>query len=98
MNDTEFRQQLAKLKTQLAINDAKLMANPKPYLEDMGRRCSEVLKVLEEVEYALSSDYIFDVWNNNVNKQMIERPGDIQGEAYIRCTKALEVLDTYKKS
>tara|TARA_B100001989_G_C24224225_1_gene309391 strand:- start:103 stop:399 length:297 start_codon:yes stop_codon:yes gene_type:complete len=96
MSEREFRERLAKLRTLIAINDAKIMANPKPYLEDMSRRCGELLDVLEKVEYALSPDFIFDVWNECANKEAIQRPQDINGEALIRCNKALDVLREYK--
>lgn len=72
------------------------MANPKPYLEDMAARCHELIKVLEDVEYALSPDAVFDYWDVNANKQQIPKPGDIQGEAFIRCNKAIEVLREYR--
>ncbi len=98
MSDSEFRQKLSKLQAMLAIKDAQLMANPKPYLEDMAKRCDELLKVLDEVDHALSPDYIFEVWDNHVDKQKVSRPSDIQGEALLRCNKALEVLRNYRDS
>lgn len=98
MSDTEFRQRLARLQALIAIKDAQLMANPKPYLEDMGKRCHELLTVLDEVERALSPDCVYDFWDENADKAAIPRPTDIQGEAYIRCNKALDVLRKYRNS
>lgn len=98
MSDTEFRQRLARLQALIAIKDAQLMANPKPHLEDMAKRCHELLTVLDEVEIALSPDCVFDFWDENADKAAIPRPTDIQSEAYIRCNKALDVLRKYRNS
>ena len=92
MSEKEFREKLARLTALVAIHDAQVMANPKPYLEEMSKQCGKLLKVLEEVEYALSPDFIYDFWENQCDKGAIQRPQDIQGEALIRCNKALEVL------
>lgn len=96
MKDQEFRQKLARLQALIAIKDAQLMANPKPYLEDMAQRCHELLRVLEDVEYALSPDAVFDFWDANADKKAIPRPIGINGEALIRCNKALAVLHKYR--
>ncbi|TNF08542.1 MAG: hypothetical protein EP323_01280 [Gammaproteobacteria bacterium] len=97
-DDTEFRKKLARLRALIAIKDAQLMANPKPYLEDMAKRCHELLKVLEEVDHALSPDYVFQVWDEQFDKNHVPRPQDIQGEALFRCNKALDVLRKYRSS
>lgn len=96
MSAEEFRQKLAEMTAKIAIMDAQLMANPKPYLVAMENYCIDLLETLEKVEYALSPDCVFDFWDENCNKKIIQRPNDIQGEAYIRCTKALEVLQEYR--
>ena len=96
MNDTEFRQKLAKLQAKLAIHDAQVMANPKPYLEMMYRECMRIIKVLDEVEYALSGAAVYDFWEEHVDKKAIPQPANIQGEALIRCNKALDILRSYK--
>lgn len=98
MSDIEFRQRLAKLQSMLAIRDAQLMSNPKPFLEDMAERCRDLLKVLEDVEYALSPDSVFDYWDANADKTVLKDPGSIQGEAYIRCNKALAVIRNYRNA
>ena len=92
LNDTEFRMKLAELRTKMIIGDLEVKANPKKYLQEMSAYCNKLLKVLDEVEYALSPDIVFDVANN-----YDMRPMDIQGEAYIRCNKALEILSKYKR-
>lgn len=97
MSDTEFRQRLAKMQALLAINDAKLMANPKPCLEEMAKRCNRLLRVLDEVDRALSPDCVFDFWGNHADEYHMSQPSDVNGEALIRCNKALEVLRKYRK-
>jgi hypothetical protein len=95
MGKKEFMKTFARLQAVLAINDARLMSNPKPYLENMAKQCNELLAVLHEVEYALSPDCAFDFWDAHADKKAIPRPTDLQGEALIRCNKALEVLRKY---
>ena len=95
MADTEFRQRLAALQTRLAINKARVLSNPEPYLNDMSRRCNELLKVLEDVDYALSPDSVCD-WAMSREPPM--RPMDVQGEAHIRCQAALKVLREYRST
>ena len=62
----------------------------------MAKKCNELLQLLEEVEYALSPDSVFDFWDSGVDKTAIPRPSDLQGEALIRCNKALDLLHKYK--
>lgn len=96
MTEKAFREKLARLHTLIAIKDAQLMANPKPYLEDMSRRCVELLNVLEQVEYALSPELVYDTWENGF-KNVIPNPIDIQGEALLRCNAALDIIKDYKR-
>lgn len=92
MSERQFRQDLSRLQALAAIKDAQVMANPQKYLDHMQRHCHELLRVLELVEYALSPDFIFDVWEESD----FPEPTDIQGEALIRCNKALEIITQYK--
>jgi hypothetical protein len=87
---------LARIQTMIAINDARVMSNPKPYLESMLKRCHELMKTLEDVEHALSPDTVFAFWDEHADKKAIPRPIDIQGEALIRCNKALDVLRKHR--
>jgi len=99
MTNLERRQlaeKIAKLQTNIAIKNAQIMANPEPYIIKMQKLCSELFEVLDQVEYALSPDYVFDFWDEQVDKNMIPEPGCLQGEAIIRCNKALEVISTWK--
>lgn len=96
MSEKETREQLAKLRALVAIKDAQVMANPKLYLEDMARMCQELLDVLEAVDRALSPAVVFDYWEENADKDAISSPGDIQGEALIRCNKAREAIRQYR--
>jgi hypothetical protein len=89
--DVEFRQKLAKLQSLVAIKNAQVLANPIPYLEDMSERCVILLKLLEEVEYALSPHIVFDFAQENSMEPM-----DLQGEALIRCNKAKQLIRDYK--
>lgn len=96
MKDKEFRMMLADLTAKIAVKDAMVMANPKRYLEEMQDYCHSILKVLEDVDHALSPDVVFKFWDENCDKNQIPRPIDIQGEALIRCNAALKVLREYR--
>ena len=96
MKDQYFKEMLARLQALIIINDARVMTNPKFYLDEMYQRSVELLKVFDEIEYALSSNYVFDYWDCNFNKDIVPRPIDVQGEALIRCNKALEVIGEYR--
>lgn len=96
MKDKEFRMMLARLTAQVSINDAIVMSNPKKYLLEMREHCNSLLKVLDDVDRALSPDIVFDFWDENCDKKQIPRPIDIQGEALIRCNAALKVLREYR--
>lgn len=91
MADRELRELLAKLTAKLATNRALVLANPEPYLDQLTKHSGRLLRVLRDVEYALSPDMVFDVAN-----EMGIRPIDFQGEALIRCEKALAVLREYR--
>jgi hypothetical protein len=93
--EEEFRSQVASIAAKIAIKEAQIMANPLKYLESMNKRCNEVLKVLQDVEYALSPDLVFDIWSEGAFDNQI-KPIDIQGEAYLRCNAAKEVLRKYR--
>lgn len=94
MGEREFRMKLAKFRADLAIREAQLIANPLPALKEMESHCVELLRVLEDVKYALSPDLIFDVHEENSDR--LHSPNDIQGEALIRCNKALKILNNYQ--
>lgn len=96
MSGEKFQQQLARLRTLVAINDARVMSNPKHYLKKMDKRCNELLQVLEKVENALSPDLVFDHWEQNCDKNQIPRAIDFQGEALLRCNTALKILRDYR--
>jgi len=90
----EFHQKLAKLITINAIEEARIKSNTKHYLVDIDKKYIKLLKVLDDIEYALSSDSVFDYWSEN--KSEFSNPIDIQGEALIRCNKALKILGEYR--
>lgn len=92
MRDIEFRRLLSKLQAGVAINNAKIISNPIPYIEEMSKRCHEVLEVLDKVEEALSQVPVIEA----AAKMGIE-PRDLKGEALIRCNKASKVISQYKR-
>lgn len=94
--EIEFRQKLSQLQAAIITKEAQINSNPLPYLKEMESRCCELLEVFEDIERALSPDMIFDFWESSCNKKEIPRPMDIQGEAYIRCNKALEIIGEFK--
>lgn len=98
MSDIEFRQKLAELTARIAIMDAQVMANPKKYLEEMSAHANRLIKVLDDVEYALSPDMVYDFWELNCDHSAIPRPQDLNGEAMIRCNAAKDVLRRYRIS
>jgi hypothetical protein len=94
--DSDIRHRVAELKTKLAIQDARIMSNPRPYLNEMSKTIGELLRVIEEIDYALSPDAVFDVWSESADKRVFSGPADINGEALIRCNKALKVLREWR--
>ena len=92
----EGRNVLSRLVALVAIRDAQVIANPLPYLDQMAAKVTELQELLEAVEYALSPDCVFDFWDKNVDKNAIPRPIDFQGEALLRCDKALSLLQEYR--
>jgi hypothetical protein len=93
MSDREMREMLAQLIAKLAMHKAMVLADPEPWLDKLAKHSGELLAVLREVEYALSPDMVFDTAN-----EMGIRPVDFQGEALVRCNKALGVLRKYRMS
>ena len=91
MSDRDMRDLLAELTTKLAMHKALVLADPEPWLDKLTEHAGELLVVLREVEYALSSDCVFDKAN-----EMGIRPINFQGEALVRCNKALDVLRKYR--
>lgn len=91
MSERDFKTQLAELRIKLALSKAKVLSDPEPHINKLMGHCSELLKTMEEIEYALSPDIIFDVAMANVMN-----PCDIQGEALIRCNEALRIIRKYK--
>ncbi len=96
MNVEDLRRKRAELSQKLAKLDFELGNDPKQYLFAIEHAHIDLLETLEKVEYALSPDCIFDFWDENCDKKTIKDPGSIQGEAHIRCQKALEVLQEYR--
>lgn len=92
MSQEKFRQDLAKFHALVAISDARIMSDPLPHLNRMSEHCCELWEVLNKLEYALSPDFIFDYCQGTPLE-----PSNIQGEALIRCNKALEILKEYKR-
>ena len=83
---------MARLRTLMAIKDAQIRADPIPHLTMAYDELYRARKCFEEIEYALSPDCVFDVAiESNI------KPVDIQGEAYFRCTKALDVIREYTR-
>lgn len=95
MSDIEFRQKLARLQAMLAINKAKVLSNPEPFINDLIERCTKLLQVLDDIDYALSPDCAFD-WAMSHEPPI--KPVDLQGEALIRCDAALKVINEYRYS
>ena len=96
MSESEFRRKLNRLRELIEERDQQIRANPLPFLKDMEKQCTELRKVLANVEYALSTDKVFDYWDQKADKAMIPQPVDLQGEALIRCNAALEVIREYR--
>jgi len=97
MDDLTFKENLAQLYTRRAIDRIQVLANPEPYLDRLAERCCQLQSILEEVDRALHPDTVFDYWLDHADHSAIPRPVDIQGEALIRCNRALRVLDKYRR-
>ena len=91
MTDKELRELLAEFEARIATQKALVLAHPEPYLNRLAKYSGRLLRVLRDVEYALSPDMVFDVAN-----EMGIHPIDFQGEALVRCNKALEILRKYR--
>ena len=88
--EKDFKEMIAKLETLIIIRDAQVIANPIPHLQLMHEKCIDLIKILDDVKYALSPDLLVDV-----AQELNIRPNDINGEAYIRCNAALKILNEY---
>jgi hypothetical protein len=92
MSEENFRHDLSRLWAKVIIHDAQVMSDPITHMNRMIQHCAGLLEVLEKVEYALSPDMVFDVAHEmNINQR------NINGEALIRCNKALAILHAYKR-
>lgn len=97
LSNLEFRKKLAELQSRIAIKEAQIMADPVPYLSAMSNQCNTLLKVIDDIAFALSPDLVFDYWDTNMDKGMVPNPIDVQGEALLRCNAALEVIRKYRE-
>ncbi|PHR58787.1 MAG: hypothetical protein COA47_10300 [Robiginitomaculum sp.] len=93
----EFLQGLASLRAAIITRDCQIRANPLPHLKAMEKRCAELEDLFNKIDYALSPNMVFDTWDTLCDKDVIQRPTDIQGEALIRCNAALKVISDYNK-
>lgn len=96
LDETErgFLERIASLEACIAVAKAQVLADPIPHLRQMIDRCNLMMRVLEDVDYALSPDSVFDYWEQSADK--ITKPQDINGEAYLRCSRAKKVLREYR--
>ena len=83
---------MARLMAMAEIKEAQIKSNPIPYLEKAYEELAAARECFEKIEYALSPDIIFDIADGSGIK-----PTNINGEAYIRCEKAKEVIREYMK-
>ena len=88
--DERSRRLLARLRSQVAIRDSQIMANPLPYLIEAEKQLIEMRICMEDIQRALSPDAVFDFAEDHCIK-----PADINGEAYIRVKAAQKVLDKW---
>ena len=81
---------LNKLQVMIVMADVKLAEDPKPVLQDAYEELNKAKQCIESIHYALSPAVVFDL-----AEELDLRPTDINGEAYIRCQKAKDVLTQY---
>jgi len=83
---------MAKLMAMAEIKEAQIKANPIPYLAKAYEELAAAKECFEKIDYALSPDLVFEIANESAIKAT-----DINGEEYIRCEKAKEVIREYMK-
>ena len=90
---SDYAQILARLRTAIALQQAKIRADPIPVLEKAEAQMAKQHHLLSQIHDALvGSDLIFDV-----AEQFGIHPTNINGEAYIRNQAALKLLSDYFK-
>lgn len=90
----DFKSTLDRLRYLIAIAERDVIENPLPHLQKAEKQMQEIMDLLEKVDYALSPDYVYDVWEEEY-KDSGMRPMDIQGEALFRCNKAKKLIAEY---
>lgn len=85
---------LSQLTAQLAINDARVRSDPLPYLQEAHHLVSETRELLEQLEWVLEGMDSFDMIQDIAPKMA---PVDFNGEALLRCQKALRMIREFKE-
>jgi len=79
-----------RLKALVDDAEARFIADPKPKLAEAMNALHECRQVFEDIQYALSSDYVWDK-----AKQMDIRPIDFQGEDMVKVQKVRQIVNDY---
>jgi len=92
--NNEFNEILAKLKADTAIHKAQIETNPIPYLAEAHKQLMLARKCFHDIEYALSSDFIFEYVSENAPHI---RPIDYQGQDKLKIDKVKKIIDDYMR-
>lgn len=87
------REIYAKLMTDKIIQDAKILSNPRPYLEKAYKEMYIMRKLLDDIHLALSPMPTFDL-----GIEMHKSTMDLVGLERLRNQKALEIINNYLSS
>jgi hypothetical protein len=84
---------MARLHTQIAIQDARVRSDPVPYLHEAHSLVSEVHRFLEDLSWVLNGLDSFDM-TQEIAPYM--KPTDFNGEALLRVQKAQKMIREFE--
>ena len=84
---------MARLQTQMAMQDARIRSDPLPYLQEAHRMVSEAHALLGELEWILGGHTTFDLI---MEIAPIMKPIDFNGEALLRISEARKMIREFQ--
>ena len=91
--DDRSLQIMARLRSQIAISDARMRSDPLPYLQEAHGLLSEAHGLLQDLEWVLDGMDSFDMISDIAPDI---KPIDFNGEALLRCQKAKKMIRDFQ--
>ena len=84
---------MARLQSQVAIQDARVRSDPVPYLQEAHALVSEARTLLQDLKWVLDGLDSFDMIQEIAP---LMEPKDFNGEALLRCQKAHKMIRAFE--